>query len=177
MLTTIRLIACLTTATACTIGLAQGQKKLPLSVQKELAEMMQMCKESGGKALKSPGLLTIVDLTGDQLPDFVIDQASFVCEGAASLFGGSGGSQVTVYVGTQDGQASQSFSSGTFGVKVDKNSKPAKLMLIVNGPMCGQKVSPKTPRSDYKSCWRPVIWNAGKKVLDYAPLSQIVPVQ
>ena len=174
---TIRLIACLATVTACSTALAQAQKKLPLSVQKELGEMMQMCKDAGGKALRSPGLLTIIDLSGDQLPDFVVDQASFVCEGAASLFGGSGGSQVTVYVGKPDGQASQAFSSGTFGVKVDKDSKPAKLMLVVSGPMCGQKVTPKTSRSDYKSCWRPVVWNSGKKAFDYAPLSQITPVQ
>ena len=119
-----------------TVGVgAQTQKKLPISVQKELAEMMQMCKAAGGKLVKSPGLLLIADLTGDGLPDFVIDQASFNCDGAASLFSGSGGSQVSAFVGTQDGQAVQAFASGTFGVKLDKDTQPAKLQIIVGGEL------------------------------------------
>lgn len=156
---------------------AEGQRKLPAAVQKELSEMVTMCREAGGKALKSPGLLTVADLNGDRLPDFVIDQAAFVCDGAASLFGGSGGSTVSAYVGTPDGQAAPAFSSGAFGVKVDKAASPAVLEVIVSGPMCGQKVTPATPRSAYKSCWRPLVWDAARRQLDFAPLSRSRPVQ
>lgn len=166
-----------TLAVAGTSAVAQAQKKLPMPVQRELAEMMKMCKEAGGKALPSPGLLTVADLTGDGRPDFVIDQAAFNCEGAASLFAGSGGSQVSAYVGTPDGQARQAFSGGTFGVKVDPSARPASLQIIVGGPLCGQKVSARTPHSAYRSCWRPVLWNEGAQKFDYAPLSQIRPIQ
>ncbi len=173
----VRACICLAFALPTLSTLAQAQKQLPISVQKELAEMMKICKDTGGKPSKSPGLLIVADLTGDGLPDFVIDQAAFNCDGALSLFTGSGGSQVLVYVGTPDGQANQAFAGGTFGVKVDKESKPARLKIIVGGPLCGQKVTPQTPRANYKSCWRPVQWNASTKKLDYAPLSQIEPVQ
>lgn len=158
-------------------ALAQAQKKLPILVQKEIAEMVKMCKDAGAKPAKSPGLLTVADLTGDGLPDFVIDQAAFNCDGAASLFSGSGGSQMSVYVGTPDGQAFQAFAGGTFGVKVDKEAKPARLELVVGGQLCGQKVNAKMARADYKSCWRPVLWNAGSRKFDYAPLSQARPIQ
>ncbi len=73
------------------------------------------------------------------------------------------------------GQATAAFDSGSFGVKVDKDSKPAKLSVIVGGPLCGQKVTAKTARSDMKSCWRPVVWDAKAGKMQFAPLSQIQP--
>jgi hypothetical protein len=156
---------------------AQAPKKLPVAVQKELAEMMKTCRDVGGKPMKSPDLLLVADLTGDGLPDYVIDQASFSCEGAASLFSGSGGSQISAYVGTPDGQAFQAFSSGSFGVKIDKEDKPARLHLVVGGQLCGQRVSANMARSDYKSCWRPVNWNARNRKLEFAPVSQVKFIQ
>ena len=156
---------------------AQTQKKLPLAVQKELADMVKSCRDVGGKPMKSPELLVIADLTGDGLPDFVINQGAFICDGAASLFSGSGGSQMSAYVGTPDGQAFQAFSSGSFDVKVDKAVNPAKLQVVVGGQLCGQRVTANMPRSEYKSCWRPVDWNATKRKMDFAPVSQVKFIQ
>jgi hypothetical protein len=173
----LRLLACLVAGTSATALHAQGQPKLPAAVQKAIGAMTSMCKESGGRPGKSPDLLTIAELTGDERPDYVIDQSAFVCDGAPSLFGGSGGSQVAVFVGTADGQAAPAFAGGAFGVQVDRAVKPARVSLIVGGPMCGQKITANTPRSDYKSCWRPLVWNAGARKMDFAPLSQARPVQ
>lgn len=159
------------------VAQAQAQKKLPLAVQKELAEMVKVCRDVSGKPMKSPGLLTVADLTGDGLPDFVINQGAFNCDGAASLYSGSGGSQVSAYVGTPDGRAFQAFSSGSFDVKVDKSVKPAKLQVVVGGQLCGQRVTANMPRSEYKSCWRPVDWSERKRKLDFAPVSQVKFIQ
>jgi hypothetical protein len=172
----LRLAACLATGVLCGAALAQAQQKLPLSVQHELSKLAKMCKEVGGKAVQSPGLLSIVELTGDQFPDFVIDQGAFNCEGGASLFSGSGGSQVSVYAGTPDGQAMQAFSGGASGVELDKQSKPAALKIRVGGSLCGQKVTPETPRWAYKACWRQVLWSAEKRSFVYAPLSKMEPI-
>ena len=156
---------------------AQAQQKLPSAVQKELAEMVKMCRDVGGKPMKSPELLIIADLTGDGLPDFVINQGAFNCDGAASLYSGSGGSQMSAYVGTPDGQAFQAFSAGSFGVEVDKAVKPAKLKVGVGGQLCGQRITANMSRSEYKSCWRPVDWNDKKRKMDFAPVSQVKFIQ
>jgi hypothetical protein len=156
---------------------AQAKRPLPVAVQKAITEMMQECRGAGGKPVQSPGLLTIAELTADGLPDFVIDQGAFVCDGAASLFSGSGGSQMSVFVGTPDGQAAQAFASGSFGVKVEQAARPAKLLVMVGGQLCGQKVSPRQSRAELRSCWRPVLWNAGARKMDFAPVSQVQPVQ
>lgn len=177
MLTFARVATCIALIFIAGLAMSQTQKKLPIAVQKDLAEMVKMCKDVGGKPMKSPDLLQIADLTGDGLPDFVVDQGVFNCNGAASLFSGSGGSQMSVYVGTPDGQAFQAFSSGSFGVKVDKTSKPAKLQVLVGGAMCGQRITANMSRSDHKSCWRPVIWDTKRKKMDFAPVSHVQFIQ
>ena len=156
-------------------AVAQSQNKLPALVQTELAQMMKACKDASGKPGKSPGLLTIADFTGDGVQDFVIYQGLFNCEGAASLFslGAQGGGQVIVYVGTTNGQAAQAFNEGALDVKINKDIKPAKLHVMNRGELCGQKITAKMSRSEYKGCWRPLLWNERSKRLEYAPLSQI----
>jgi hypothetical protein len=43
--------------------------------------------------------------------------------------------------------------------------------------MCGQRVSANTPRAAFKSCWRPVDWNAKARKLQFAPVSQVRWIQ
>jgi hypothetical protein len=172
-----RVILFVATLLVATYAQAQLTKKLPLTVQREIAEMEKICREAGGKPANSPGLLTVTDLTGDGLPDFVIDQGVFNCEGAVSLFAGSGGSQMSVYVGDSTGQASKVFDSGSFGIKIDKTQTPAKVLVMVGGHMCGQEMTATTPRSDLKSCWRSVDWNEKTKKMQFVPVPQVLQIQ
>lgn len=135
--------------------------------------MRKTCLDAGGQPMKSPNLLLRADLTDDGLPDFVINQGAFICDGAASLFSGSGGSSMSVYLGTKNAQAVRAFSSGSFDVAVDRAAKPAKLQVAVAGQLCGQRVTSDLPRSEYQSCWRPVAWNDKERKLDFAPVSQV----
>lgn len=177
-LDTARVWICIASSLSAVGAVAQSQSSLPVTVQRELAQMTTACKEVGGKSSKSPGLLTIADFTSDGVLDFVLYQGLFNCEGAASLFslGAQGGGQVIVYIGTPDGQATEAFNDGALDVKIDNDTKPAKLHLMNRGQFCGQKISDKMSRSEYKACWRPVIWNERSKKLEYAPLSQIQPI-
>lgn len=170
---------CLIASTALLLGFgiaqAQSQVNYPAAVQSRIDEMTQLC--SGiGTPLDSPGLVTVVDLTGDGIPDYVLNEGAFNCDGAASLFSGSGGNQMSVYVGRQDGQAFKAFQAGTFGVKVDQNARPARVYLAVAGPLCGQHVTPGMSHADYKGCLRPLRWNPGARKMEFAPLSQVMPV-
>lgn len=47
----------------------------------------------------APDAVQVVDLTGDGVPATVVDAGKFTCSSAASLFGGSGGSTLTVLIG------------------------------------------------------------------------------
>lgn len=153
-------------------SVAQAPAKLPAAVQRHLADMAKMCRESGGKPVNAPGLLQVADLTGDGVPDYVINDGAYNCQGAASLFSGSGGSQMAIYVTGADGRAMKAFESGAFDVKLDQSSKPAKSLVTVSGQLCGQRIT----RSDHKGCWRPVDWDEKIRKMQFAPVSRARPV-
>jgi len=152
--------------------IAQALEKLPEAVEEELSERLDACL--GKPPLKSPGFLIITDLTGDSIPDFVIDYVELNCSGRG-MFSGSGGSQVQIYVGTKGGQAFKAFRHGKFSVKIDKKTKPARLMLGVGGVLCGQTNF--TSKASAWACMRPVIWNDRTREFEFAPLSQIQPIR
>lgn len=170
-------VSCMLVASMAIAAHARAQEAMPSSVQSAVTEMTQMCQDAGGKPVSSPSLLQVADLTGDGVLDYVLDQGSFNCDGAASLFSGSGGSQMFVYMGIPGGQAKQAFTSGTFGVKLEKGSRPAGLKVLVAGELCGQRLTDRMSRAEYKSCWRPVVWSARAKAFGFAPVSQITMVK
>jgi hypothetical protein len=84
-----------------------------------------------GSFTAPPEAVVQIDLTGNGVADTVIDAALFQCSSAASLYGGSGGSMVTVVA---DGQLSTYLAQAWqvidwSGVKV--------LLLFHNGTDCG----------------------------------------
>lgn len=52
-----------------------------------------------GSFTAGPDAVQEIDLTGDGLPEVVVDAGRFQCSSAASLYGGSGGTGLTVIVG------------------------------------------------------------------------------
>jgi len=72
-----------------------------------------------------------VDLTGDGVPETVVDAGKFQCSSAASLYGGSGGTWLTVVV---DGKA-QDFLAQAWTVTDFAGAKV--LLLYHNGVDCG----------------------------------------
>jgi len=74
---------------------------IPQEVAAHIEDMNQICREAGGTpAAPKIGLLVSGDLDGGGAVDWAIDEGRFNCDGAVSIFSGSGGSQVYVFVGT-----------------------------------------------------------------------------
>lgn len=156
-------------------GPAWAQSNYPAAVQNRIDEMTTMC--SGiGTPLNSPDLVTVVDVTGDGVPDYILDEAAFNCDGGASLFSSSGGASVSVFIGTPAGGAFKAFEHGAFAVKLDQRARPARVYLAVAGPLCGQHVTRDMSHADYKGCLRPLRWDADARTMDFAPVSEIMPV-
>lgn len=159
-------------------GQAPVSAAWPEVVQRKVGEMIETCKGVGAVPGDSPELVIPVDLTGDDILDYVIDEAAFVCDGAASLYGGgSGGSQMEIYAGTADGGATPVFGHGNFGVDIDRATSPVQVLLGVGGELCGQKITAQMSRADYEGCRRPLAWDAARQTFDFAPLSTIRPLE
>jgi hypothetical protein len=167
-------IICLLASSFGTALAKEQPSPVPAIVQAELNEMIQTCRDFKGKFIRSPDLLTAIDLTGDGISDYVINQGAYNCDGdGASIYSGSGGSQVIVYVGRSEGQAYLAFSTGAYEMKINKSINPAKLLVVVRGELCGQQNVENLSNSALKACWRPIEWKKSALKMNFAPLSQV----
>jgi hypothetical protein len=145
--------------------------KVPEEVAAHMQRMADECKEVGGTPL--PDRFVEQGIFANRSEFWAIDEGGFHCDGAASLFTGTGGSQVVVYLSLPNGHAKQIFAKGAYGMAVERTGGFAKLWLGVGGGMCGQKGNP--THADMIGCERPLRWDAKTQRLDFAPLSSIRP--
>jgi hypothetical protein len=64
-----------------------------------LSDAAVLCAAQGGGTFGSEGAVVQLDVTGDGQADTIVDEGRFTCTSAASLYGGSGGSTLHVFVG------------------------------------------------------------------------------
>lgn len=152
-------------------ALAGQRGQVPAQVATYARQMAETCQQAGGKPGASPNLAQRGDLNGDGITDWAIDEGGFDCEGAPSLFGGTGGSQVVVFIGTPNGGTRQVFEHGAFGMRMERAGHGEVLWLVVGGPMCGQQKA--RSRADMMACDRPLVWDAQRGRMDFAPISQV----
>jgi len=142
--------------------------KVPEEVAAHMRDMTDACKQVDGTPL--PAAFVEHGNLADGLEFWSINEGGFRCDGAASLFSGSGGSQVVVYLSLPNGHAKQVFARGAEGMAIERTGRSAKLWIGVGGPLCGQEGNP--TRAQAISCDRPLRWDANAQKLDFAPLSQ-----
>jgi len=64
----------------------------------KLAQGKEACTQQGGE-FDAGNAVQSMDVNGDGSDDLIIDESQFSCSTAASLFGGTGGSIVTIQIG------------------------------------------------------------------------------
>lgn len=171
MRTTMMVVATATLATSFASGAASAP--LPAAVKKDLADIVSMCTDAGGKA-RTDQAVQRVDLTGDGKEDYVVDTNLVVCEGAASVYGDRA-KGILVYVGDGTGGAKSVWSGSVYGSRIEGTGTSAKLWLGVSGGDCG-----KPPAANFASevfCERPLAWNAKQGKFEFAPLSTVKILQ
>jgi hypothetical protein len=131
-------------------------------------DMADACGQVNGKPL-SESIVEHGNLSAG-LEFWAINEGAFQCEGAASFFSGSGGSQVVVYVSTASGDVVQAFDQGAYGMTIDHTENSSKIWIRVGGQLCGQRGDP--THAEMISCDRPLRWDANVKKLTFAPLSE-----
>lgn len=95
----------------------------------------------------SADAISLVDLTGNGVPDEVVDASHFSCSSAASLFCGTGGCAVSVVA---EGVVGDYLAKGWR--VTDWDGQPI-LLLAVHGSLCGG--------ANPRRCIQAVIWSEG----------------
>ncbi|MEM6678321.1 MAG: hypothetical protein AAF675_10675 [Pseudomonadota bacterium] len=116
---------------------------LPPAAEERLAAAEQDCLEIGGTAFSFDPIESqaVPDLDGDRAPDFVLDAQDFTCEGALSLYSGTGGRRLDVLLSS--GIALDPFIARGWsvvlmpGLEAPDPAWPHVLLLTVHGTLCG----------------------------------------
>jgi hypothetical protein len=145
------------------LGAHAAAPALPAAVKSELAQVVSICTDVGGKALADQAVER-VDLNADGKEDYVLDVGRIQCEGAASAYGDRA-KDVSVFVGDGAGGASKGWSGVAYGSRIEGST----LWLGVSGADCGKPPAPDFATENF--CERPLEWNAQKRRFDYAPVS------
>jgi hypothetical protein len=160
-------------ATAISLACAEPVP-IPREVAAHIEGMKQSCRQLGCTPIAPKDTFLIgADLKGDGLIDWVIDEGGFNCDGAWSIFSGSGGAQVYVFAGMSRNNARQSFVHGAYGMRLERESVRGRqiLWLTVGGKLCGRSDPPSNAEAIH--CERSLIWNKTTKRFEFAPLSTI----
>jgi len=145
---------------------------IPQAVAAYIDDMKQTCEDSGGTPIAPAKTFLLSGHFRDAAHlDWAIDEGGFNCQGAQSIFSGSGGAQVTVFDSSPGEGASQAFQHGAYGMRVEHRSSGDVLWLNVGGPLCGQSGSPS--HADSIECKRPLLWTKTGQEFEFAPLSII----
>lgn len=81
-----------------------------------LADAAKACAEQDNGVFASEGAVRQIDMTGDGTEDILVDEALFTCTTAASLYAGSGGSMIHVFVnGAQSSFLVQGYETVRWG--------------------------------------------------------------
>lgn len=125
------------------------------SVDTILSEAAAMCTEQDNGVFSSEGAVLSLDVTGDGQPDTVVDEVLFTCSTAASLYGGSGGSMIHVFVGdVQSDFLVQGYEVLNWGGR-------SILLLALHGTSCnGIGADP---------CFEALVWNTDRFMTVRAP--------
>lgn len=149
---------------------------LPDEVKRYVSELDRSCRRNGSTPAEHPQLVRSVDLTGDAIPDYVIDVGRYQCIGSLSMFFGAHvGNPVVIFVGSRGRTVRKAYDSYAYQVFLEHSGQLPRVHLVVAALACGQKLEANAPFSDWEFCSRPLDWNAEKGAFVFAPLEQARP--
>jgi len=131
----VRTLSCTLLATAATLpqpAIASEISELPVKLQEKVNLAQQACADfENGDFTMEWGSVARVDLDGDLRPDWVLNEVSFACSSAASLYCGTGGCMSHFLVGDVLGSVlNQGWDVADLG--------PYRVLLTdVHGSLCG----------------------------------------
>ena len=115
---------------------AASPRDLPPEVAAHLAEMDDVCKVVG-----TPVERPHVEhgyLGSDRLEIWAIDEGQYYCDGAASLYSGTAGSAVVVFMRLPDNHIKKVYDIFVYGMRLEHTGTSDTLWVNVAGKICGQ---------------------------------------
>lgn len=142
----------------CAAPAAQAADTPPLVA----AYVEQLLKQCGASPAQSVGLIQRLDLNGDKLQDWIVDNSRAPCPTRPKAFADYG-QRVTIFLTQADGNALPGFQRDAFGTSIERDPTGRyQLWVTLAGADCGES-------DQAKRCSRQIVWRAAEKRLDVTP--------
>jgi hypothetical protein len=135
---------------AMTVGATAGQEAAkqapfnashyPAEIRKSFDTAVEACREADdGKVTFAADTVRRVDLTGDGRQDFIVSLENAKCSTFESVFCGTGGCPLDIYVALPDGNYRSVFSNQVRAYKIlpSKGKGPRTIRFDMHGGYCG----------------------------------------
>ena len=148
--------------------------RLPAAVRRHVKDINYWCSRVGGVPPKSSRFVQIVELTGDDIPDYLIDISHYNCRKRVSfMYGGHNGEPISIFVGLPHHVARLAYDDYSHGVELTTRGGRSRVWLTVGALACGQPPKPGLVFAAWWFCSRPLQWNGRTKKFEFGPLSQV----
>lgn len=134
-----------------TVGIATAQKaaklppfdaeNYPAELRKSFDAAARECHDADeGKLTLAPDTVRMIDLTGDGRQDFIVSLENAKCSSFASIYCGTGGCPLEIFVGLADGSYRSVFADQVRGYKIlpAQGKGPRTIRFDMHGGFCGK---------------------------------------
>lgn len=108
-------------------------------------------------------VVTVVDLIGDDQPEYIYEPDSIRCI-EDGVFIGHGGEQLVIYQSKDHKTIQEIFNSAVFSYQIINNQAKAIVQVEVGGGYCGQNMA-EISRAEAINCKRNLEWDESLKQL------------
>lgn len=150
-----------TTITEAKIERKSKTLSYPDELIQQIKDAQKHCKKAVVVDMKD--VVTIVDLIGDDQPEFIYEPDSIRCI-EDGVFRGHGGDQLVIYQSKDHKTIQEIFNSAVFSYRIINNQAKAIVQVDVGGGYCGQNMA-EISRAEAINCKRNLEWDESIKQL------------
>lgn len=150
-----------TTITEAKIERKSKTLSYPDELIQQVKDAQKHCKKAVVVDMKD--VVTIVDLIGDDQPEYIYEPDSIRCI-EDGVFRGHGGDQLVIYQSKDHKTIQEIFNSAVFSYRIINNQAKAIVQVDVGGGYCGQNMA-EISRAEAINCKRNLEWDESIKQL------------
>ncbi len=118
---------------------AQSEISYPSAIRDDLENARKECADADdGKVTFEPGLVRKLDLTGNKRADYIVNFENLRCSTFESVYCGTGGCTLNIYVTTRDGALRRVFSGQVRTYGISKAAGAKTMTFDLHGGFCGK---------------------------------------
>lgn len=111
----------------------------PPEVAAELEDARRTCSDAEGKGVTfGKEAVRRLDLTGDGRDDYIVDLNDAECDGASSVYCGTGGCDFVIFVAKPDGTLTRVFAQRALRYDVLPDRGSRRIRFHLHGGFCGR---------------------------------------